>query len=407
MKPMVYNYLILGFFVVLVLASSFIVSANPIPVPVIILEKEYINIEIEKISSDELHVSVRGVYPFENIMYDHVVMYFPIPREAVYGNITILYGNETIRDWTIVEKGFISDHEFEYNTVLGTLPMIKFSINGLKNVSKFNITVIYEYNIRKTDGVFETIYAMGTGRYYYSKQCTAYVTIDLIGLKGYELSLSLTPAEKFEGGVTEYSMTIDSDHDKVMLVESSRLFQGLERDLLIKVIPPTNVTTNTSNTNTTTGNNTEANEWVPSQPSSVTIKTSYEEVNGTTIVYVTIEMTFPHLGFQVDWGNATVEDNTIKINTTVLEWTGPSGQAVMKKTHTYTIVGIGPGDYVIELYINNKLYNQTSLTVNSGGNDSNSSPSETVQANTNSMIAAGLIVVVIIVLVLIAKKILS
>ncbi|PCN50090.1 hypothetical protein B6U99_06265, partial [Candidatus Geothermarchaeota archaeon ex4572_27] len=77
--------------VLLIAAPSLLATAdaNPIPVPTLVIEREKICISLAR-HGDLLLVDVKGEYPFRNFGYRNLTMYFPVPREALEGNVSVL-----------------------------------------------------------------------------------------------------------------------------------------------------------------------------------------------------------------------------------------------------------------------------------------------------------------------------
>ena len=340
----------------LVIALSILmvkVIANPIPVPTLILEKELIEISIKKFDTD-LYVCVHGTYPFTNMGYNNITMYFPVPREAVEnGKIEILVDGKRV-EWCVVEEGVLAVGEklkkFKYITVEGMYPLLKWRIRDVPK--KFTVEVKYSYVVKlSTDNSYHILYAMATGRFSssYAKRCTAYVTLRLYKLSDSLITISLVPSPEVitsgTSGKTQFIQKITSDYEILKIVEESRMFHGLDRDLLI-VLKPSNETVHTTIPQHT---------WIPSKPSSAEIKPVVES-NAHT--FLEIILTFRHGGFRVEWGPAKVLDNEINIYVEVQEWTGPSIQVITQKKHTYDLGVLNPGTYIAKLYINGELFSE-------------------------------------------------
>ena len=329
-----------------------IVYGNPIPVPTIILEKEYIDINIKYISDDILLVEVYGEYPFTNVGFENVTMYFPIPIEAINGNITITKNGTPIK-WSIVEKGYMVKpkgikKEFEYHTVLGKLPLIKWKLN-LKPHEKFTITITYTYKLKPKKEtphtfIYETIYAMATGRFnpMYSKRCTAYINIKLNGLQNSSMTITLAPPPDSILCKESFKYIVHEPKETINLTIESSLFRGLEKDLVIRIEKPKEV----------------KDRWVTSKPYATNINITRIDKDKLNI---TVTMMFRHSGFRVTWKEPIIEEPKhdtilVKIPVEVLEWTGPSLPVLTRKVKTYVLTQIPENKYiVVELHINNEI----------------------------------------------------
>jgi len=70
--------------------------ANPIPVPTLTLEEEYVAIRICRVQ-EGARVDVVGVYPFSNVGFERIVMYFPIPPSVYEESIEVLVDGREVR----------------------------------------------------------------------------------------------------------------------------------------------------------------------------------------------------------------------------------------------------------------------------------------------------------------------
>ena len=325
--------------------------ANPIPTPTLIIEHEKISICLKK-HGDSLLVNVKGEYPFRNAGYRNVTMYFPIPREALSGNVSILVNKEPV-SYTVVEEMVIDGKPKKYETVLGPLPLLKWVI---EDISKdFTVEVWYSYSVDMEDEWYTTIYALGTGRFYYSKQCTADITISFLGLKDHYAFITLAPPRE-ELGKTTFRLRIEKNAYTVELTEVGAMFKGLNRDLIIKVVRAGPQIT------TTPLPGSPGEGWIEGYPMSVDVEV--EPLNGK--VNLTVTMVFKHAGYKVEWGSALIdlENRRINIHTRVWEWTGPSAQVVTRKSHNYTLT-LRPESYTVVIYINDNPAYKEVITVGS------------------------------------------
>ncbi len=338
-------------FLVIVIGMLFtpITYANPIPVPTLILEKEFIEISIEKVNETTLLVNVNGTYPFKNVEFEKVTMYFPIPPHVNRDSIIVTLNNKPLK-WIIVDEGYIETskglRKFRYETVEGVYPLLSWNITDLPK--SFIINVRYSYYIHLKNGEYHILYAMGTGRYnlYYSKKCTAYVKLRLSKLTGHILNVILTPPLTYPGK-TIFKSVINGEEEEYTIIEESRLFQGLKRDLLLIIGEPV-----------------KNEKWITSKPYSTDMKTTTIKKDNSLKLNITLIMVFRHGGFKVDWGRIEREENNINIYTYVWEWTGPAIQVLTTKKHTYSINDVTPGFYVITVYVNNEPMKSIKVTIN-------------------------------------------
>jgi hypothetical protein len=84
-------------------------------------------------------------------------------------------------------------------------------------------------------------------------------------------------------------------------------------------------------------------EWIPCLPpwpDEVRLEAISIEENA----YVEVEITFPHAGYDVDWGSLTRTDNlTFSADAKIWVWTGASAQVITTKSHTYDLGALSPG----------------------------------------------------------------
>lgn len=207
-------------------------QANPIPIPVIMMPEEYINATISLGDHGVAYAEVDGLYPFKNIGYENVTMYYPVPPNS--SEITVMM-NDTVLEWRYSDGN--------YSTVVGEFPMIEWLINPAPD--SFEIRTHYSHFIMK-DGSYSFLYAMGTGRYLesYAKQTTAYVSINV--------SKDFAPTERnmdlhalrYDKGASRwlwnpvnYTITQSDDSWLISLTKTSELFRPLVEDLLVRISP--------------------------------------------------------------------------------------------------------------------------------------------------------------------------
>ena len=228
---------------------------NPIPYPTVILKNERISINITQgPGSDSLTINVYGFFRFRNVGYEKLEMYFPVPLEVREGNVTILLNGKPL-DWEIVEEMTVpwsaGNLSQKYETVLGNLPLLKWSIDLSSTPSEaFNISVNYEYIIKpqlveiggKPVLIHRTIYAMATGRFYYqySKTVNASLTIRFNGGKfNYARgNVSLVPSPVVVNQLVTRLILDDVMRDGYVLRidERSPMFSGMLRDVIIDMV---------------------------------------------------------------------------------------------------------------------------------------------------------------------------
>jgi len=195
------------------------ISANPIPVPSILMPEEYIDIEFTSIGG-VIRAKVDGAYPFGNTGYGTVDMYYPVPPDSE--NVSVELDDEPL-NW--------SYSQWTYPTIVGDWPMIQWIIYPAPQ--NFVIKTHYEHAVPALDNVYTLVYAMGTGKYldYYSKQTTAYVTVR-IGF-AYENLKVYADNEPIDN----YEITIKNGATILTLTRTSEQFQPLLEDLIITLDP--------------------------------------------------------------------------------------------------------------------------------------------------------------------------
>ena len=307
--------------VLLMLISLAVVFANPIPVPSLIMPREYINVNVYY-HEDYITVNVVGVYPFKNVGYNKVKFYFPVPPDS--SNISV-YVNEVKVSWTWSNK--------TYKTILGDFPMIEW---GLENPPKeFNVTVEYSEKILgKSEWIF--LYPMATGRFQntYSKQCIATITLNLVNFPDKPLvEVSTIPPTSFEAN---YSTSVKVYTNHLVFEKASRPFHGMEEDILFKI---------TLKSSTETGGQ---DGLVMKQPLKV-------EANATQVdnkLNLKVRLTLNHPAYYIIWGNPVISGNNITINILVFEKPGYVIQVITVKEHVYQFENLEPGEYKIRILVN-------------------------------------------------------
>ncbi len=218
---MVFNMYRVGVLVsvaLLILVSSIytLSYANPIPVPTIIMPNEYISILFRE-SGGRYYADVYGVYPFENVGYKSITMYYPIPNNSL---VTVWIDGKLI-EWKYTDK--------TYHTVIGDYKMISWTIENPPE--EFTIKVQYSHELEIHDGSILFLYALGTGKYleYYAKQTVAYINISsTFSVNTYRVYFD-----------NELNKSIDLSGKPIFdkIVVKSRVFRPLTKDLVIRIEP--------------------------------------------------------------------------------------------------------------------------------------------------------------------------
>jgi len=208
-----------------------LVTANPIPVPSIMMPYEYIDATI---SLDEgvMKAKVNGTYTFWNAGHDNVTMYYPVPPDSE--GISVKFGNTSL-DWDYTGSN--------YSTVIGDFPMIRWFIKPLPKFTYFNVTTYYEHPVPILDGNYTFLYAMGTGKYLanYSKLTTAYVTIR-IGMNIPQPETLNLYTIKYSNGAwiwkpANYTITPENGAWKITSTFKSEFLEPLKEDVLLTFSP--------------------------------------------------------------------------------------------------------------------------------------------------------------------------
>jgi hypothetical protein len=208
------------------------VQSNPIPFPIIMMPEEYINATISLGELLIVRAEVDGLYPFHNIGYNNVTMYYPVPPNS--SDITVMM-NGTSLEWKYSNKS--------YSTVIGEFPMIEWLIDPAPD--SFEIRTHYSHPLPK-DGTYSFLYAMGTGRYLesYTRETTAYVSINVskdLAVTNRSMKLHALRYDDETGKwlwkPVNYTITQRDNAWLISLTKASAPFQPLVEDLLVKINP--------------------------------------------------------------------------------------------------------------------------------------------------------------------------
>lgn len=195
--------------------------ANPIPVPTLLMMEEEIAVRVY-IAAGQPWAIVEGRYPFSNVGYESVRMYYPVPPDAT--EIQVWCDREPL-EWHYVTCACAGPKT--YPTAIGDYRMITWELRPVPQ--EFTIGVRYKHQIPQYDGQFWFLYALGTGRFldYYGKETTAHVRIWFeLGLGGLEAFIGQEP--------TGYRLEELGGATLLELTAESAPFRPLEEDLLIK-----------------------------------------------------------------------------------------------------------------------------------------------------------------------------
>lgn len=267
--------LVMASLTIALVGASLVVNSNPIPAPTVILKHEYICMTFKQgPGASRVTVTVVGIYPFRNVGFKELDMYFPVPPEVISnGGAWVSVDGHPVK-YEVVKEGEVyvpgaGAKPFKYDSVLGVLPMLKWHVKLNGSPEDFTVNVTYKYVLKPVEvevpcncspsgkvGVFvyRTIYAMATGRFYYiySKRVTADVTLRFVGsrLMGAPINISLVPSPTGSEGYTKVILppgTISGEGDvaTIHLLVKSDLFKGMRRDLLIEFRMPLHVPTTT------------------------------------------------------------------------------------------------------------------------------------------------------------------
>ncbi len=317
---------------VLVLLTAPCSLGNPIPIPTLIMPREYITMSIRYLSTGAIEAEVVGVYPFKNLEYKRVRMLFPVPPSALENYVRV-YLNDRELKWRVSSA--------RYRTVLGDFPMIEWEIEPIPE--EFNITVVYVER-HEARSIVRILYPMATGRYLngtYAKQCVAEVRIKAnelppgssvkVAFIPYE-GMGPTPPFEVEGSPKEIS--------GIVIRRAGRMFGRLEEDVLVTIKLPLA--------------GASEHKWVPyvPKPDSVELKANVTKDGHASVKAMVI---LPHGGFRIDWGRVEREGNVFRAYAKAEMWTGPAIQVITRKVHTYDLGVLEPGKYRFELYVTGQL----------------------------------------------------
>jgi len=301
------------------------VNSNPIPAPTVILTHEHIRMVFRQgPGADGVTVTVTGIYPFKNVGFKELNMYFPVPPEVISNGKAWVSVNGHPVKYEVVNEGEVyvpgnGVKPFKYDTVLGVLPMLKWHIKLNRSFKDFTVNVTYRYVLKPKEVevpcncspsgkvgimVHRTIYAMATGRFYYiySKRVVADVTLKFIGQKfNYApINISLVPApSEMSEGYSKIVLPPGNTNKTITLVIKSPLFKGMRKDILIEFTIPRSMPTTTQpqqanhpNTNTppTTSlknsNNTEDHPRTTTHKINTSNQTTPNKIPNNTTIYV-------------------------------------------------------------------------------------------------------------------------
>jgi hypothetical protein len=196
------------------------------------MPEEYINATISLSELRTACAEVGGLYPFKNMGYENVTMYYPVLPNS--SEITVIM-NDTSLEWRYSDRS--------YSTVVGEFLMIEWLIDPVPD--SFEIRTHYSHPLPK-DGCYSFLYAMGTGRYLesYAKETTAYVSInmskDLVTTERSMNPYTLRYEEetgKWLWKTVNCTITQNDSAWLISLTKASEPFQPLVEDLLVRINP--------------------------------------------------------------------------------------------------------------------------------------------------------------------------
>jgi len=170
----------------------------------------------------------------ENVGYKNLVLYFPVPNETLdNGHVTVRTNGEKV-NYSITWEFIVWGKKYNYTTLLGRLPLIKWVIKDAYKLKKFIVEVLYDYNISFTNDT-KTIYALGTGRYYYtySKQVITDIFFHINGFNNTLFRLFYADPFKKEETLIQATITNDTYNEHIRLF--SPMFSSFKEDLLIEL----------------------------------------------------------------------------------------------------------------------------------------------------------------------------
>ena len=363
-------------FLIILITSTVDSLCNPIPVPTLVMDKEYITISINCSKQDELIVNVTGIYPFKNIGHKEVVMYFPVPPEALENEIKVFFNNNEIH-WEVSEN--------KYNTIIGKYPMIRWKLSNIPK--NFIIKVYYKYTVKRQRNIFRLLYAMATGRYLngtYTKQCLAEVKFIVTNApKKWTAKVSFVPppTETFGVGYESEVEVPLALLNQIVIRRASKPFRGMDRDVLITIIPSEYIT--------------PEEKWVKYYPKDKEVEVTLNVTEN--VLKVLVRFTFRHGGFKVNVSEKSIKDFKVILGLSVLEWTGPSIQ-VITRIIVKEEYELKPGDYEFILKINEKTYYIQKISI--GGSNSGESisiaPIQLIIITCASICAIAIIILVLL-----------
>lgn len=347
LKKVIMLMMIILFLFTLIIGITSSLS-NPIPVPTLIMDREYIIITINCFNQNEIAVNVTGIYTFKNVGHKEVMMYFPVPLGALKDEIKVFF-NDREMSWEV--------SEYEYDTVIGRYPMIRWKLSNLPK--SFEVRVYYKYSVKRVRDSFKLLYAMATGRYLngtYSKQCLAEVKFKVVyAPKDWIVKVSFVPPPSETFGVgyeseVEVPLALLSE---VTVRKASRPFRGMDRDLLVTIIPQESPEL--------------SEKWVEYYPNKEEVEVKFN-VTSNNVLKVLVKFTFKHGGFKVNVVEKKVEDSKVLLGLSVLQWTGPSIQVITTMTvrEEYKLES---GKYTFFLKINDKVYFSQEIVIGSNSID--------------------------------------
>ena len=232
----------------IVISLSPLIRANPIPSRRITIKSRDVLIHIRRGGAGNLLVSVRGTYLFENYNLTRITVYYPIPPEALAGNITVLFNNETVK-WGVKERGVIGEspedyRAFRYETIEGVFPLLELNLTDLPN--SFMINVEYSYLVGADgNGTYHVLYPMSDSSPSISSFQDlgyTYITIVLEGLQGAPFSVALvSPPSLKSTRQVQFSCALNEPREVFNInvtMGSPLLHLVFARDLLILVEGP-------------------------------------------------------------------------------------------------------------------------------------------------------------------------
>ena len=282
-----------------------------------------------------VYVNVTGMYLMRNIGFKNLTMYFPVPNETIRDDEIRVYVNGIRYKYEITYEAILKDRVEKYWTMYGPLPLVKWEMDNLNSFENYIVRVTYTYRIKSDDGNYAFLYALGTGRFYYtySKQCIADIWFTLKGLKDYSFEMMLADYKKQNITVVE-TLNIEKDEERIYKKLVSPWFAGSKQDLVVYL-----------------SKSCGEDMWVPGKPSSANVKQVYYFAENKTLVII-LEMIFPNPGYRITKVTKTIHDNIYIADIEMLKYTGPVIQVITKKEVPINFTGVEPGNYTIIIKIN-------------------------------------------------------